>query len=102
MVKLAKDIEFNGNKTFKKKGDLLVARGGSMIHALINPVNLKAADIQAYKIGLTDSKGNTNFVVANIGDNFSVDALTRAAEEPEPTANKGIYDLTLKFADEVD
>ena len=22
-----KDIEFNGNKTFKKKGDLLVARG---------------------------------------------------------------------------
>ena len=97
-----KDIEFNGNKTFKKKGDLLVARGGSMIHALINPVNLKAADIQAYKIGLTDSKGNTNFVVASIGDNFSENALTRAAEEPEATANKGIYDLTLKFADEVD
>ena len=97
-----KDIEFNGNKTFKKKGDLLVARGGSMIHALINPVNLKAADIQAYKIGLTDSKGNTNFVVASIGDNFSENALTRAAEEPEATTNKGIYDLTLKFADEVD
>ena len=97
-----KDIEFNGNKTFKKKGDLLVARGGSMIHALINPVNLKAADIQAYEIGLTDSKGNTNFVVASIGDNFSENALTRAAEEPEATANKGIYDLTLKFADEVD
>ena len=73
-----------------------------MIHALINPVNLKAADIQAYKIGLTDSKGNTNFVVASIGDNFSENALTRAAEEPEATANKGIYDLTLKFADEVD
>ena len=97
-----KDIDFNGNKTFKKKGDLLVARGGSMIHALINPVNLKAADIQAYEIGLTDSKGNTNFVVASIGDNFSENALTRAAEEPEATANKGIYDLTLKFADEVD
>lgn len=98
----AKDIEFNGNKTFKKKGDLLVARGSSMIHALINPVNLKAADIQAYKIGLTDSKGNTNFVAASIGDNFSKNALTRAAEEPEATANKGIYDLTLKFADKVD
>ena len=96
------DIEFNGNKTFKKEGDLLVTRGGSMIHALINPVNLKATDIQAYEIGLTDSKGNTNFIVASIGDNFSENALTRAAEEPEATANKGIYDLTLKFADGVD
>ena len=95
-----KDIVFNGNKTFKKKGDLLVARGGSKIHALINPVNLKAADIQAYEIGLTDSKGNTNFAVANIADNFSIDALTRAADpEKEPTANKGVYDLTLKFVD---
>jgi len=94
------DIVFNGNKTFKKKGDLLVARGGSKIHALINPVNLKAADIQAYEIGLTDSKGNTNFAVANIADNFSIDALTRAADpEKEPTANKGVYDLTLKFVD---
>ena len=97
-----KDIEFNGNKKFKKKGDLLIARGGSKIHALINPVNLKAADIQAYEIGLTDSKGNTSFVVANIADNFSVDALTRVADpEKEPTANKGIYDLTLRFANEV-
>ena len=95
-----KDIEFNGNKKFKKKGDLLIARGGSIIHALINPVNLKAADIQAYEIGLTDSKGNTSFVVANIADNLSVDALTRAADpEKEPTANKGVYDLTLKFVD---
>ena len=95
-----KDIVFNGNKTFKKKGDLLVARGGSKIHALINPVNLKAADIQAYEIGLTDSKGNTNFAVVNIADNFSIDALTRAADpEKEPTANKGVYDLTLKFVD---
>ena len=95
-----KDIVFNGNKTFKKKGDLLVARGGSKIHALINPVNLKAADIQAYEIGLTDSKGNTNFAVANIADNFSIDALTRATDpEKEPTANKGVYDLTLKFVD---
>ena len=95
-----KDIVFNGNKTFKKKGDLLVARGGSKIHALINPVNLKAADIQAYEIGLTDSKGNTNFAVANIADNYSIDALTRAADpEKEPTANKGVYDLTLKFVD---
>lgn len=67
---------------------------------MINPVNLKAADIQAYEIGLTDSKGNTNFAVANIADNFSIDALTRAADpEKEPTANKGVYDLTLKFVD---
>lgn len=61
---------------------------------------MKAADIQAYEIGLTDSKGNTNFAVANIADNFSIDALTRAADpEKEPTANKGVYDLTLKFVD---
>lgn len=37
-----KDIEFNGNKTFKKKGDLLVARGGSMIHALIKPCEFES------------------------------------------------------------
>lgn len=49
---------------------------------------------------MTDSKGNTNFAVANIADNFSIDALTRAADpEKEPTANKGVYDLTLKFVD---
>lgn len=35
-----------------------------------------------------------------IADNFSIDALTRAADpEKEPTANKGVYDLTLKFVD---
>ena len=100
--KATADIQFNGNDKFKKAGDLLIARGGSKIHALINPVNLKAADIQAYEIGLTDSKGNTSFVVANIADNFSVDALTRVADpEKEPTANKGVYDLTLRFAEGV-
>ena len=100
--KATADIKFNGNDKFKKAGDLLIARGGSKIHALINPVNLKAADIQAYEIGLTDSKGNTSFVVANIADNFSVDALTRVADpEKEPTANKGVYDLTLRFANGV-
>ncbi|RHD50700.1 PL29 family lyase N-terminal domain-containing protein, partial [Bacteroides caccae] len=100
--KATADINFNGNDKFKKAGDLLIARGGSKIHALINPVNLKAADIQAYEIGLTDSKGNTSFVVANIADNFSVDALTRVADpEKEPTANKGVYDLTLRFAEGV-
>lgn len=100
--KATTDIKFNGNDKFKKAGDLLIARGGSKIHALINPVNLKAADIQAYEIGLTDSKGNTSFVVANIADNFSVDALTRVADpEKEPTANKGVYDLTLRFANGV-
>ena len=94
---VGKDVKFNG-KSYPK-GTFLSARG-SMIHALINPVNLKAADIQAYEIGLTDSKGNTNFAVANIADNFSIDALTRAADpEKEPTANKGVYDLTLKFVD---
>ena len=94
--KATADIKFNGNDKFKKAGDLLIARGGSKIHALINPVNLKAADIQAYEIG------NTSFVVANIADNFSVDALTRVADpEKEPTANKGVYDLTLRFAEGV-
>lgn len=91
------DIKFNGIDKFKKKDDMLIARGGSMIHAMINPVNLSAADIQAYKIGLTDSKGNTSFVVSNIADNVSEKALTRA-DAPKATANKGIYDLTLDFA----
>ena len=92
---VGKDVKFNG-KSYPK-GTFLSARG-SMIHALINPVNLEVKDIQSYEIGLTDSKGNTNFVVASIAANVSETALTRA----ENTANKGIYDLTLKFAEGID
>ena len=92
---VGKDVKFNG-KSYPK-GTFLSARG-SMIHALINQVNLEVKDIQSYEIGLTDSKGNTNFVVASIAANVSETALTRA----ENTANKGIYDLTLKFAEGID
>lgn len=88
-------VKFNG-KTYPE-GTFLSARG-SMIHAMINPVNLKLEDIQSYEIGLTDSKGNTNFVIATIDANTSEVALTRA----ESTVNKGIYDLTLEFAEGVD
>lgn len=90
-----KKFDFNGHPY--KSGDFLYARGG-MIHALINPVNLQVSDIQSYEIGLTDSKGNTNFVIANIDANVSETALTRA----ESTANKGVYDLTLQFAEDVE
>lgn len=88
-------VKFNG-KTYPK-GTFLSARG-SMIHAMINPVNLELKSIQSYEIGLTDSKGNTNFVIATIDANTSEAALTRA----ESTVNKGIYDLTLKFAEGVE
>ena len=70
---VGKDVKFNG-KSYPK-GTFLSARG-SMIHALINPVNLEVKDIQSYEIGLTDSKGNTNFVVASIAANVSETALT--------------------------
>ncbi|MEY8685071.1 collagen-like protein [Bacteroides sp. AN502(2024)] len=89
-------VKFNG-KTYPK-GTFLSARG-SVIHALINPVNLKLDDIRSYEIGLIDSKGNTNFVIAAIDANTSEKALTRAEES---TVNKGIYDLTLKFKEGVD
>lgn len=95
VVTAEKGVKFN-EKTYSN-GTFLSARGG-MIHALINPVNLQVGDIQSYEIGLTDSKGNTNFVIANITANLSETALTRA----ENTANKGIYDLTLNFANGVD
>ncbi|MEB3373580.1 hypothetical protein SFC43_10585 [Bacteroides sp. CR5/BHMF/2] len=95
VVEEEKGVTFN--EITYPKGTFLSARG-SVIYAMINPVNLELKDIQSYEIGLTDSKGNTNFVVSAIDANMSETALTRA----ESTANKGLYNLTIKFAEGVD
>lgn len=85
----ANDIaDFNG--TSYKKGQFLTSNSG-IVHALINPTDL---DVSQYTIGLSDSKGRTNFIVSNVAQNMSEKPLTRAAATP----NKGIFDLTLAFA----
>ena len=88
-----KDFEFNGVKY--AAGDLLTSKG-SLIYALINPVDL---ELSAYTIGLTDSKGNTNYKISKVAQNMSEKPLTRAKEDETP--NKGIFDLSIAVADGV-
>ena len=87
------DIDFGptGNKKHYTKGQTLVSNS-EIIHALINPTSVDFTSASKYTIGLTDSKGNTDFVVTGIKQNMTEGALTRAAEA---TPNKGIFDLTV-------
>ena len=89
-----KDFEFNGVKY--TAGDLLTSKS-AFVTALINPVDL---ELGAYTIGLTDSKGNTNYKISNVANNMSKEPLSRAADK-EPTANKGVFDLSIAVADGV-
>lgn len=87
--RVSKDFEFNGKKYIA--GDLLTSKG-TTINALINPVDL---DLSAYSLNLTDSKGNTNYTIAEVTQNMSEEPLTRANETP----NKGVFDLRIAVAD---
>lgn len=86
-------VSFN-NKSYEA-GKLMISKG-AVVKALINPAGV---DASKYTINLTDSKGNSNFKVSKVAANMSETAITtRAAVTP----NKGLYDLTLAFADGVD
>lgn len=89
--RVPKDFEFNGKKYIA--GDLLTSKGAT-INALINPVDL---DLSAYSLDLTDSKGNTNYTIAEVAQNISEKPLTRADKTP----NKGVFDLSIAVADGV-
>ena len=87
-----KDVTFNG-KTYPKGCVLTSAR--SVITALVNPT---IADASLYNFYLTDSKGNSKFVIENpVQPNMSEAPITRA----EATPNKGLYDMTVKLVDNI-
>ena len=78
-----------------KKGQFLVSNN-AMVHALINPTSVDLSSAEKYTVGLTDSRGNTDFVISNIEQNKTESVLTRAA-----VANKGIFDMTIAIAPEL-
>ena len=82
-------LKFNG-KTYAK-GTRLVSQTSSL-SAIVNPLD---ADAAKYAFKLVDTKGYAPFVVSDIKQNMSEKALSRA----DKTANQGVWDMTLAFAD---
>ena len=90
--KLTEDIKFN-NVTYAKKSYLVAA--GDAFSAVINPMN---ADASLYNFYLVDSKGNVPFKVGEAKANKTDGALTKGT----PTANNGVYNMSVTFADGFD
>ena len=86
-----KAIEFNG-KSYAK--DALLSSAKSIVIAQVNPT---MADASLYNFYLTDSKGNSNYVISSVEANQSVDPITRA----DATPNKGLYNMTVGFKEGV-
>lgn len=63
----------------------------SKLSAIVNPLD---ADAAKYTFKLVDTKGNAPIVVSDIKQNMSEKALSRAE-----SANQGVWDMTLAFAD---
>ena len=75
------------------KGEILTsAQSVNKLSAQVNPT---MADASVYEFYLTDSKGNSYLELSNVTPNKTVGPLTRA----EATVNKGIYDMSLSFAE---
>ena len=81
-------LTFNG-KTYAK-GTYLISQN-SPLSVIVNPLD---ADATKYSFKLEDTKGNAPIVVSDIKQNTSKKALSRAE-----TANQGVWDMTLSFAD---
>lgn len=84
-----KGLTFNG-KTYAK-GTYLLSQNAAL-SAIVNPLD---ADATKYAFKLVDTKGNAPIVVSDIKQNMSKKALSRA----DKTANQGVWDMTLTFAD---
>ena len=72
-------------------GEYLLSQTAKL-SAIVNPLD---ADATKYAYKLVDTKGNAPLVVSGIKQNMSEKALSRA----EATANQGVWDMTLSFAD---
>lgn len=86
-----KAVMFNG-KTYADGAFLSSAV--SRVHAKINPA-VGSANIDLYPFYLTDSKGNSPFIIKSVKPYMSVDPVTRADKEPTP--NSGLYEMTVDF-----
>ena len=84
-----KGLTFNG-KTYAE-GTYLTSQDASL-SAVVNPMD---ADAAKYTFKLVDTKGNAPIAVSDIKQNMSEKALSRA----DKTANQGVWDMTLAFAD---
>ena len=82
-------LKFN-NKVYAV-GEYLLSQTAKL-SAIVNPLD---ADATKYAYKLVDTKGNAPLVVSGIKQNMSEKALSRA----EATANQGVWDMTLSFAD---
>src|SRR5574344_1790250 len=82
------DVEFNG-KTYTR-GQFLSSANGQ-IAVKINPT---IADASLYNFYLTDSKGDSPYVIKNVEEHKSAAPITRSVE---PTANKGLYLMTVGY-----
>ena len=79
-----------------KKGDILLPtkEANTVLSAQVNPT---IADATVYNFYLVNSKGNSIFKLTSATPNMTEDPLTRPARTA--TANKGIYDMGITFAD---
>jgi len=82
------DVEFNG-KTYTR-GQFLSSSNGQ-IAVKINPT---IADASLYNFYLTDSKGDSPYVIKKVEEHKSAAPITRSVE---PTANKGLYLMTVGY-----
>src|SRR5574344_1111960 len=82
------DVEFNG-KTYTR-GQFLSSSNGQ-IAVKINPT---IADASLYNFYLTDSKGDSPYVIKKVEEHKSTGPITRSVE---PTANKGLYLMTVGY-----
>src|SRR5574344_1140455 len=82
------DVEFNG-KTYTR-GEFLSSSNGQ-IAVKINPT---IADASLYNFYLTDSKGDSPYVIKKVEEHKSTGPITRSVE---PTANKGLYLMTVGY-----
>ena len=88
-----KAVTFNG-QTYADGA--FVSSATSKIYTKINPA-VESANIDLYQFYLTDSKGNAPIKISSVKSYMSVNPITRAAAGSEPTANKGLYEMTLGF-----
>lgn len=88
----ANGVKFGDPEVTYAKGTLLTSNS-AVINTLINPSDI---DLAQYSIKLQDSHGNTCYTLSQPKQNMSSTPLTRADEW-----NRGIYDLTISFAEGV-
>ena len=93
--KYLSDAKVTFNDVTYPRYSYLVAAGSSLT-AIVNPMD---ADASVYQFSLVDSKGNAPYVISNVKANATDGALTPGTKAA--TANKGVWDMSVNFAEGV-